>query len=300
MKTILILISLLTSLNAMASSCCGGGSSSSMIITGDNQNEYSLSLSQKNDLGTTDSQGYSTLNNQSVLDQQSAYSFQFQHLFTERLQGGIKTSFIEKQIRKQNRFENESGLGDIELQGSFEFLPEFTYSAYKPRGFVYLKGSIPNSHSLYNSNSAIFSDVRGSGLYTLSVGSFFIKHLSNWSLKAGTEAQHFFGKKFSGVNLDSYQKYYLPLGVAYSNQNWPVTLGVNSTFNYQTAKKLTGLVNSKSNVEYFWELGTFVNWTINREETLGLSISDSSLVGKNINSSLYRTIGLSYTIADPI
>ncbi len=300
MKPILILASLLITTNLFASSCCGGGSSSSMIITGDNQSEYSLSYSQRNDIGSTDSKGYSTLNNQSVLDQQSAYSFQFQHLFSDRLQAGIKTSFVEKQIRKQNRFENESGIGDIELQSSFEFLPEFTYSDYKPRGFVYLKGTIPNSNSLYNSNSAVFSDIRGSGLYTLSVGSFFIKHFSNLTLKAGSEVQHLFGKKFSGVNLDSYQKAYLPLGFAYSNQSWPVTLGVNSTFNYQTAKTLTGSVNSKSNVEYFWELGTFLNWSINREETLGLSFSDSSLIGKNINSSLYRAVGLSYTIADPI
>jgi hypothetical protein len=300
MKTIFILITILSSFNLFASSCCGGGSSSSMIITGDNQSEYSFSFSQRTDIGATDSKGYSTVNNQNVLDQQSVYNLQFQNLIADRLQVAVKTSFVQKQIRKQNRFENESGFGDIELQGSFEFLPEYTFSAYKPRGFVYLKGSIPTSHSLYNSNSAVFSDVRGSGLYSLSAGSFFIKHISNWTLKSGAELQHLFGKNFNNVNLDSYQKFYLPIGVAYSNQNWPITLGVNSTFNYQTSKTLSGAVNSTSGKEYFWELGTFVNWTISREETLGLSLSDSSLVGKNINSSLYRTIGLSYTIADPI
>ena len=271
-----------------------------MIITGDNQNEYSFSFAERAYIGATDSQGYSTINNQSVLDQQSAYSLQFQHIIADRLQAAVKTSLVQKQIRKQNRFENESGLGDIELQSSFEFLPEYTYSAYKPRGFVYLKGTMPTSHSLYNSNSSLFTDVRGSGLYSISLGSFFIKHLSSWTLKSGAEAQHLFGKTFNDVNLESYQKFYLPFGIAYSNQNWPITLGVNSTFNYQTPKVLTGSINSTSDKEYFWELSTFVNWTINREETLGLSLSDSSLIGKNINSSLYRTIGLSYTFADPI
>lgn len=280
-----------------ASSCCGGGSSSSLIITGDNRQELNLGFSYRNDLGQTDSEGWSGFHDDRTKDQQSAFNLQYQRMVEDQFQLAGKMSFINKNIRKQGRLENKSGPGDLEVQGTYEFIPERAYSVLKPRGFIFSKMSVPNSRSLYDSRSVIYSDVRGSGLYSASLGTFFLKQFSVFTLKAGAEVWHLFGRSFSEGKLSDYNKFIIPLGGTYSFDTIPLSWGINSIWNYQTKKKFTGTVNSVSGKEYFWETGTFLNWTVNREETWGLSYSDSTLVGKNINSPLYRSFGLTYTLA---
>ena len=147
---------------------------------------------------------------------------------------------------------------------------------------------------MYNSHSAIFSDVRGNGLYAISAGSFFLKKISSSTFKAGSEFQHLFGRQFDQGKLSDYNKVIIPLGYTYDLDPLPLSVGLNSTWNYQTNKKLNGTLSSTSAKEYFWEMGAFLNWTKSREETWGLSYSDSTLVGKNINSPLYRSVGLTY------
>lgn len=288
------IILLLTS-NLYAASCCGGGSSSSLILVGDNVQEYSLGLSARNDLGQTDSVGWSTFHNDSVIDRQNAFNFQLQRQVTERFQLAFKSGVVEKNIQKQNRHEKTTGLSDIDLQATYEILPEYTYSPWKPRGFLYHKISIPMSKSLYDSRSSIFSDVRGSGLYSASLGIFFIKNISNFTLKTTIEWQHFFGKDFTNTSLQDYDKFMLPLGLSYALASVPIAVGAGANWSYQTPKRFQGAVSGTSDKEYFWELNSFVNWVVTREHAMGLSYSDSTLVGKNINSPLYRSLSLTYT-----
>ena len=282
-------------LKAMAGSCCGGGSSSSLILIGDNRQEYSLGLSYRDDLGQTDNYGWATFHNDKTVDQQTTFNFQFQRLVSDRFQAAMKSSLIQKDITKQNRHESTSGMGDIDLQATYEFLPEFTYSALKPRGFTYLKLTMPTSKSLYNSDSPLYSDVRGTGLYSLSAGVFFIKHISAFTIKTAIEEQHFFGKEFSTLTIKDYNKLIIPLGLSYAFDPAPLSFGTGATWSYQTKKTFTGSISGAANKEYFWELNAFTNWIIDRESTVGISYSDSTLVGKNINSSLFRTVGLTYT-----
>lgn len=292
-------ILLLTS-NLYAASCCGGGSSSSLILVGDNVQEYSLGFSYRNDLGQTDSMGWSTFHNDSVIDRQNAFNFQLQRQIADRFQLAFKSGVVEKNIQKQNRHEKTTGLSDIDLQATYEMLPEYTYSLWKPRGFLYSKISKPMSRSLYDSRSSIYSDVRGSGLYTAELGTFFIKTISSFTLKTTIEWQHFFGKDFGNSSLSDYDKFMLPLGLSYALASLPMAVGAGATWSYQTPKKFQGVVSGTSAKEYFWEINSFVNWVITREHAVGLSYSDSTLVGKNINSPLYRSMGLTYTKSLPL
>jgi hypothetical protein len=294
MKYFLVLLTLFST-NAFSSSCCGGGSSSSLIITGDNRAEMSLGYSLRNDIGQTNQDGWSTLNSDKIKDQKQIVSVQGQYQVSEFGQVATKLTLVNKILRKSGLDESEIGLGDVDLQGTYEYLPEYTFSNYKPRGFVYSKISIPTSKSLYNSESSIFTDVRGTGLYSLSLGNFFLKRLDNITLKCTTEWTHYLGKTYSQFKLHDYEKFVFPLGIAYSPPESNFTLGLTDTFSYQMGKTLTGNINSKSTQEYFWELNTFVNYSPNRNEIWSLSYSDSTLQGKNINSPLYRSGALNYT-----
>lgn len=282
-----------------AASCCGGGSSSSLIMQGDNSQEYSLGLSYRNDLGQSDNDGFSSFNSSDITDRQGALNFQYQRQLSERFQGAFKSGLIQKDIVKQKRSEHKTGFADLEMQGTYEFLPEYTYSLLKPRGFIYSRFSIPLSRSLYDSNSPVFSDVRGSGLYSLSAGSFFVKHFSDLTLKLSLEGQYYFGKEFNDSKLKDYQKLIIPIGISYALP-MPVSIGGGASWSYQTAKKFSGMNHSNAQSEYFWELNAFINWEISREDTLGVNYADSTLLGKNINSALYRSLSLTWTASTPL
>jgi hypothetical protein len=266
-----------------------------MIITGDNRAEMSLGYSLRSDLGQTNQDGWSNLNNDQTKDQKQSINLQGQYQVSESWQLASKFSLVDKNLNKSGLKENNLGLSDIDLQATYEYLPEYTYSDYKPRGFVYSKLSVPTSRSLYDSKSNIFSDVRGTGLYSVSFGNFLLKKLNTVSLKLTTEWTHYFGKTYSQFKLHDYEKFVLPIGIAYTYPDSDFTFGITDTFSYQTGKNLSGQINSKSSQEYFWELSTFVNFTPNRNEIWSLSYSDSTLIGKNINSPLYRTVALNYS-----
>ena len=266
-----------------------------MIITADNKMEMSLGYSFRKDIGQTNKQGYSTLNSNQIKDESQTIDLGIHYQLLEYWQLASRVSLKSKDIKKSGKAESETGLGDIDLQATYEYLPEYSYSLWKPRGFIYSKLTIPTSKSLYDSESTLYTDVRGAGLYSFSVGHFHLKKWGEWTLKFSTEVARFFGKTYPNYKLEDYHKVLVPMGVGYAPENSDFSFGVNDTFSYQTPKKTSGSISSTSQKEYFWELGFFVNYMHNRESLWSLSYSDSSLVGNSVNSPLYRTVALSYS-----
>jgi hypothetical protein len=271
-----------------------------MIITSDNQKEISLGYSHRTDIGQTNSDGKSTFNNSQIIDEKNSLNIGTSFLIKDQWQFGIKTSLVEKTVQKSGIKETNKGFSDIDIQGSFEYLPEFNYHPYKPRGFVYFKTTVPTSQSIYDSESKILSDVRGSGLYSVSMGNFLIKKFDLITLKFGTEFSYVFGKNFNSYKLKDFQKFTVPLGIAYAISNSDFSIGLTDTFSYTFPKTTIGNISSKSSKEYFWDINTFLNYSKNRDSIWSLSYSDSTLVGKSINSPLYRTVGLTYTFVQEI
>jgi len=294
MKYLLIFLFFISN-NLFASSCCGGGGSSSLIITADNRAEMSLGYSYRKDLGQTNSEGYSNLNNNNTKDQTKRLTLQGQYQFKDYWQVGAKLGMAEKNFAKSGQSEVNRGLSEIDLQITHEYLPEYIYNAYKPRAFVYVKSSIPFSKSLYDSNSKINSDVYGSGLYSFGFGHLLFKRWDEITLKLGLEWNHLFGKNFAQFKLHDYEKWMIPFGVSHSFNDTDLSLSLTSTFNYQSGKRQTGTINSLSSSERFWDLSTSLTYSHTRYELWSLSYSDSTLIGESINSPLYRSVGLNYS-----
>lgn len=295
-----LIFALLFSQKILAASCCGGGSSSSMIITSDNRREISIGFTSRTDIGQTDQNGWSTFNNHQIIDGKSIFNLQYGEQVAENFQLGVKTAIAEKHVKKSGKDEKTQGFTDLELQTTYEYLPEYTFHPYKPRGFIYTKLSIPLSKSIYNSQSSILSDVRGSGLYSASLGNFLIKKLDLVTLKVGFEFTKTFAKQFSEFKLDSYHRYTIPIGIAYAFNQSDFSIGFTNTFSYTDEKKFIGNNLSNSHFERFWDSNIFLNYSPNRQVIYGLSYSDSSIFGESINSPLYRSVALNYTYAQEI
>jgi hypothetical protein len=295
-----IFFSLLFFQNIYAASCCGGGSSSSMIITSDNRRELSLGISKRTDIGQTDQNGWSIFNNSQIIDSKTSFNLQYGEQISENIQLGVKTSIVEKNVQKSGKHENNQGLTDLEIQSSFEYLPEYTYHPYKPRGFIYSKFSIPLSKSIYDSKSSILTDARGTGMYALSFGHFLIKKLDLTTLKLSFEITRTLSRNFSNFKVYGFNRYNIPIGLAYAFNQSDFSIGFTNTFAYTEKKKFKGNNLSNSHFERFWDTNIFLNYSPDRNSIYGLSYSDSTIFGESINSPLYRSVALNYTYAQEI
>lgn len=285
----------LISLNSYASSCCGGGSSSSLIIVGDKKSELAIGLSRKSDFGQTDINANAHYNNKSNRDYSYNLNTQFAYQISDYSQIATKFSLIYKDLKKSKFKKQNFGFGDFEFQYSYEFLPEFGHSLIKPRGFIYTKIIIPSSKNMFNSNQTLKEDVRGFGYYGMTLGHFYTKKLNSLNLKFAMEWTHYFGVSHNQMKQKGFEKITMPLGLSYDLSKLPTTIGLTQTFNYQTIKKITGRIHSNSHQEQYWEMNFYANYSPNSLDMYTISYSDSSLIGKSINSPLYRSFGINYT-----
>lgn len=281
--------------NAFSSSCCGGGSSTSLIIVGDKKSEMTLGYVRKKDFGQTDIHGKSHYLKHSSKDNSHILNFQYAYQWSEYTQLATKFSVVSKDIKKSNFDEKSTGLGDLEFQYTFEYLPELSYSAFKPRGFLYAKLIIPTTKNMFNSKKILKSDVRGFGYYGMSVGQFYVKKINQINLRLATEWIHYFNTSTVSLKQSSFEKFIIPLGGSFDFLSLPISLGYTQSFNYQTSKKITGALHSTTGKEHYWEANFYLNYSPTDEDLYSLSYSDSSLIGKSINSPLYRSLSLNYT-----
>lgn len=270
---LLIFLILLTTQNALASSCCGGGSSSSLIILGDHEAEISLGTSFRNDFGNTDGHGEAFYNDKKARDTKKSLSLQGQFLIADFHQVALKLGFSEKDIKKGDLQDKKQGFDDSTVQYTYEFMPETTYSLYRPRGFIYLKGTISHSKSIHDSKSKVYADVFGAGEDSMGAGFLFTKKYGNILYKLGHE--------YSKFLKEGFYKSATPMGLTYSKPKSKISVGLNDTFIFE----------EENSVQYF-ELGAFINFEQNDDLLYSLSYSNSSLLGKSLNAPLYETISL--------
>lgn len=285
---------------ANASSCCGGGSSSSLIILGDNRTEFGFGISKRSDFGQTNSTGYSYLNGNQITDLKNTINLEMKHSFADYWQTAIKLGIAEKHIIKNNLDEKHTGLADFETQLSFEYMPEFNYDLIRPRGFIYSKFTIPFSKSIYDSNSAIQSDVLGNGFYTYSLGTLFVKKINDFQLKLSLELIHYFNRSFQNIKISDSNNFIIPVGISYAIPHSDFTIGASNSFNYSSSKKIKTEINTTTNTGRFIDTTLFINYSREGQSTYSLSYSDSSLIGESINSTLYRIVNLNYTYNIPL
>lgn len=298
-KLFLPLFLLLYSLHATASSCCGGNASSNQIIIGDNKYELNFRTAFRSDFGQTTNKSKAIIYNDEIKDHTYSTSIDAGMMITDYWQAGLKLGFAHKDIKKGTINENQSGLTDLGLQLTHEFLPELYYSRWKPRGFVFLTGNIPFGKNLMSSKKLLRSDIIGNGFYFLGMGALLVKKTGDFTHRFSTEMQRTFETKENNNTLKPFHRYIISSGTSYQlTDNW--NLGFLVAWNYTKPKKIVGNVNSISLSDQYFDTSFFANYLIAPETLIGLTYLDSSLLGKSRNSSLYRQLTINYTFQIPL
>jgi hypothetical protein len=284
----ILLFNLLITQNVNAAACCGGGSAAASMITSDDRAQFSTSFTAMEVVvDNVDSQGIW----RKWSDHQRIKTFRVEaaHIISDLWQVGAAVPVVQRsQLDK-----TYSGLGDVVGSLAYEYLPEWNYSAYRPKGIGFIQLTLPTGKS--KADSAVGGlDSRGNGFWALGFGTILTKTIFAWDFVTSIEIHKSFDKAVSNSNLrGTLQPGFggnLGLGAGYNFKDYRV--GSNITWTYEDPVKVAAQNFSNGMVERYATAALSGSYMHDEEWSGTLSYSDQTLFGHPINTSLGRSLAL--------
>jgi hypothetical protein len=187
---------------------------------------------------------------------------------------------------------------------TYEFLPEWEYSPWKPRGYLFGQGVFPTGGSIHE---AVFGssdpwglDSRGRGFYSAGAGALLVKSWSDWDGAVLAEAHRAFARTFS--TLDGELRVSpgwggsLAVAAGYSLTRLPIRIGLALSPVYESSilAQAPSEPDSVSASQLVWSTSAQLGWMVTRSSTLSALYTDQTLVGPARNVSLSRSATLLY------
>lgn len=189
MKSALIIVtSFFFAPTLWASACCGGTAAAPSIISGDNKAQVSMSYSRSEIAADVNAEGYWRKRDSRETSEQ--YRIEAAHLITDRTQMGLTIPVIQR----ERNGDSESGLGDTSLQYGYEYLTDWDYHPYRPKGIGYIQLVLPTGKSIYESNNQYGLDARGRGFWALGLGTLLTKAIGKWDVSFSLDVHRVFSK----------------------------------------------------------------------------------------------------------
>lgn len=289
MKLCLILLSsiILFAGKAFGAACCGGGFATPSLISGDDKAQVTTSYSfGEVVVDSVDSRGVWRKSN----DHPKIQSFRIDgaHLISDRWQTGLTLPVIQRSFIGQTH----SGLGDLSGSVAYEYLPDWDYNPYRPKGVGFIQLTLPTGKSRAESDIGGL-DSRGNGFWALGLGTLLTKIISHYDLFSTIEVHRSFGKRFSNSQMTgTIQPGWggnFSLGGGYSFlRTWRA--GSSITWTYEDPMNIRGEINSNGFTERYATTAFNLSYLIDNQWAGTLSYTDQTLFGSPVNTSLARTV----------
>jgi hypothetical protein len=274
---------------AFAAACCGGGFAAPTIIAGDDKAQLTTSLSATEVVvDNVDSQGlWRKWNNHQKVQ---TLKIEGAHIFADRWQTGFSVPVIQR-TQQDKKY---TGLGDISFSLGYEYLPDWNYHPYRPKGIGFLQLTLPTGKSKTDSEVGGL-DSRGNGFWALGTGTLLTKTFGLWDLFTSVEIHKSFNKKVENSNFSGTLKPgfggNFGLGLGYSLKDY--RLGSSITWAYEDPiQSETINASMRGTVERYATAVASVSYMPNDDWSGTLSLSDQTLFGSPLNTSLGRSLAL--------
>lgn len=296
---------------AWAAPCCAGSSAAPAMISGDDRAQMSLFASRSTVIGDAPSAGIPVFRGASDSETTQTLRLDGAFLLSDRFQMGASVPLVVRGIDrpalattlKTDGGVGATGLGDLRVNFSYEALPEWGYSVWKPKGYVFLQLTLPTGRSIYEATGPGEVDAIGRGFYTIGMGSLLVKRWSHWDAFAIPEVHYSLERTFldvgSSVGSDSMTVApgwgtSLAFGVGYSPSSSPMRFGMSLQPIYSQPKRVIfSGGESLASYQLTWDASFDVTYLVSSEWSVNANYSDQTLLGPAINSTLSRTVALS-------
>lgn len=273
-----------------AAACCGGGFAAPYVIAGDDKAQLTTSLSQTeiivdnvNDQGIwTKWESHQVVKN---------FKLAGAHLINDRWQVGASIPIIQRNFLNQTY----SGLGDIGTTVGYEYLPDWNYNPYRPKGLGYLQITLPTGKSKSESTNGGL-DSSGQGFWAVDVGTLLTKSWGVWDAYTSIEIHRSLGKTIHTTQLQG------ELKPGYGG-NWGAGLGYNQkdfryggsvTWSYEDpiATEQNGIQTVAGSIERSATAAASISYMASDDWSGTFSYTDQTLFGNPINTSLGRGVAV--------
>jgi hypothetical protein len=277
------LIGLAQSEVAQAAACCGGTVAAPNIIGGDDRTQIAFSLSRAKIAADVNEDGIWRERQASELS--DSLRIEGAHVLSDRLQLGGAVPVIAR----TRDFARSSGLGDVSVDLAYEYLPEWEYNPYRPKGIGYFQLTIPTGKSVYEDTSGI--DARGRGFWAIGLGTLLTKTLGNWDGAVSFDLHRSFNKTVHTPLLDGTIKPGfgggMSIGLGYNWARWRA--GGTLAWTYEDPIQIESAATSTGSLQRLVTATISLSYLYNDEWSMTASVSDQTLFGSPLNTSLNRS-----------
>lgn len=279
------------STKVFAAACCGGGFATPALITGDDKAQ--LTTTYSNSRVDTDVYSSGVWQKRSGDDISQTYKIEAARIYDDLFQFGFSLP-VQTRTRSGSLGGTSTGLGDVALQAGYEFLPDWDYNPWRPKGVGFLTLTLPTGKSVYESEDALGLDSRGRGFWALGVGAAFVKTLRNWDINSTLEVHRSFEKMVHSSQLNGKVKPgaggSFVIGSGYSIQDF--RLGAALAWNYEDPIQVEG--NADEGSAQRFAIGSLLaSYVYQNGWASTISYADQTLFGSPTNTSLSKTFSLS-------
>ncbi|CAN5708390.1 hypothetical protein BH10BDE1_BH10BDE1_03010 [soil metagenome] len=272
---------------AYGASCCGGGFASPSLIVGDDKASLSADLSYSN--VATEVSAVGNWEERSSPESLETLRLQGAHIFKDRYQIGASVPVV----RRSRASSNSAGFGDVALNFGYETLPDWDYSAWRPRGVSYISVIAPTGRAVQESTETLQLDARGRGFWAVGVGTTLTKTFTRYDFNATAEAHRSFAREVKTSTIEGELRpgygALASVGLGYNIRD--TRLGVSLAFNYEDAIAVDGTITSPGAATQVVTAGLALSQMFGDAWAVSLSYSDQTWFGTPINTSLARTVG---------
>jgi hypothetical protein len=278
-----------------AAPCCSSNSAAPSIITGDDKAQVSFDLNGGYIVGDVSAHGPAIFRDDNNEEVESGMTINAAHLLTDRFQWGGSVPLRHRSHEQGSQSESASGFGDMRLNLAYEILPEWNYSVWIPRAYIFFQEVFPTGRSIYDSNNSIAVDAFGKGFFTSGLGMIFLKTYQSVDLSWLSSLQYSVPRKFHEIEVSPGFGVQGAFGVGFSPRRSIFRLGFRWGPNYQQPKiSHSAMGEIKSSYQLSWDTGFDVGMTLSRVSSITASYTDQTLMGPAKNTSLSRTAALSF------
>lgn len=295
----LLLLSLFAS-DAQAAACCGGTSAAPALISGDDAYQFSFIASRAEVIGDAPASGRPIFRGPGSDEVTETYRLEGVALVSDRWQASAALPLVRKSRATGDASLGRSGVGDISLGAGFEAWPEWDYSEWKPRGFLFAQLNLPVASSIYDSTNTAATDAFGTGFYRVSVGSLLTKTWRDWDASVVPEFHASFARSFQDASGNEMRVHPGPgasteLSGGYHFSRIPLRLGLRfqPVWNASRTIEIDG-GQTRSSDQWVWNAGLDLTYSINPEWSAGAAYTDQTLFGPAINTTLSRVFALNF------
>lgn len=286
--------------SAFAAACCAGNSAAPSILSSDDAAQLSISAARGTVIGDAPAQGIPVFRNDGSSEVTTTYLLSGAMLLSDRWQAGAAIPLVNHTLQTPaGNTTGSTSLGDLRFTTAYEFLPEWTYSNWKPRGFVFAQLTLPTGVSIYESQIQGAVDAAGKGFTSASLGTLLVKRWAAWDAYALPELHYSFSRAFTPdfqaaeIQAGSNWGGSFALGVGLSPGAGDFRVGLRVQPIYESPRDVTSAAGlSVTSEQLSWNSTLEATYMAGVRWSINAAYTDQTLLGPAINTSLSRIFAL--------